>query len=520
MAVDARSSNDRLAVIIRRPFVVRPSSFVRRRSSSVVRPALEHTMSDTVVPTTPGVATERHERLSISTKLAFGAGDLGPAIATSILSFFQLFFLTTVAGLRPATAGTILLVVKIWDAVNDPFVGWLTDRTVSRHGRRRPWLLYGAVPFGLFFFLQWIVPPFDDTGKLIYYLILALLFDTAFSIVNVPYTALTPELTRDYNERTSLNAYRFAFSIGGALIAASLHQVIVTSFCADLQTCQGAAQQPGYIVASAIWALACTLPFLWCFAGTKERYAPETQSEEMPLIEQVRVAFSNRPYLFVIGIYLFSWLAVQVTASVLTFYMTFWMQRPDLIPLMLLGVQGSAFVFLFVWSAISRRIGKKAVYLIGMLFWIGVQSVLFFVQPGQETLAILMAVLAGVGVATAYLVPWSMMPDVIELDELRTGRRREGVFYGFMVLLQKLGLALGLFLVAQSLQAQGFNERVGIGEQPESALTAIRVMIGPVPTVVLICGIILTAFYPITRKRHEETLALLAKRRQDDKMTR
>jgi GPH family glycoside/pentoside/hexuronide:cation symporter len=131
-----------------------------------------------------------------------------------------------------------------------------------------------------------------------------------------------------------------------------------------------------------------------------------------------------------------------------------------------------------------------------------------------------MAVLAGVGVATAYLVPWSMMPDVIELDELRTGRRREGVFYGFMVLLQKLGLALGLFLVAQSLQAQGFNEQAGIGEQPESALTAIRVMIGPVPTVVLICGIILTAFYPITRKRHEETLALLAKRRQDDKMTR
>jgi GPH family glycoside/pentoside/hexuronide:cation symporter len=209
---------------------------------------------------------------------------------------------------------------------------------------------------------------------------------------------------------------------------------------------------------------------------------------------------------------LFSWLAVQVTASVLTFYITFWMRNPGLIPIMLLAVQGSAFAFLFVWSAISRRIGKKAVYLIGMVFWIGVQALLFFLQPDQVILAVVLAVLAGVGVATAYLVPWSMLPDVIELDELRTGQRREGVFYGFMVFLQKLGLALGLFLVGLVLELQGFDERASIGQQPESALTAIRVMIGPVPTVVLLCGIVLTAFYPITRQKHQETLAALKER--------
>jgi GPH family glycoside/pentoside/hexuronide:cation symporter len=180
---------------------------------------------------------------------------------------------------------------------------------------------------------------------------------------------------------------------------------------------------------------------------------------------------------------------------------------------MLLAVQGSAFAFLFVWSAVSRRIGKKAVYMIGMLFWIGVQAFLFFVQPGQVALAIALAVLAGVGVATAYLIPWSMMPDVIELDELRTGQRREGIFYGFMVFLQKLGLALGLFLVGLALEFQGFDERAGIGQQPESALTAIRVMIGPVPAAILICGIVLTAFYPITRRKHQELLAELEKRR-------
>jgi GPH family glycoside/pentoside/hexuronide:cation symporter len=106
-----------------------------------------------------------------------------------------------------------------------------------------------------------------------------------------------------------------------------------------------------------------------------------------------------------------------------------------------------------------------------------------------------------------------MMPDVIELDELHTGQRREGVFYGFMVFLQKLGLALGLFLVGLALEFQGFNEQASIGQQPDSALTAIRVMIGPVPAAILICGIVLTAFYPITRQKHQETLAALKERR-------
>lgn len=301
--------------------------------------------------------------------------------------------------------------MKIWDAVNDPMIGWLTDRTNTRWGRRRPWLLFGAAPFGLLFFLQWIVPPFDVTGKFIYYLIIALLFDTAFTVVNVPYAALTPELTRDYDERTSLNAYRFAFSIGGSLLGGILHQTIVSRYPADPQT--------GYLVAGAVMGVLIALPFLWCFLGARERYEPDPAARDLSLAEQIRYVFRNRPYLFVVGIYMFSWLAVQVTSAVLTFYITFWLRRADLIPTFLLAVQGSALAFLFVWNAVSRRIGKKAVYLVGGVIWIAVQSFLFFLQPEQITLAIILAIIAGAGVATAYLVPWSMMPDVIELDELK-----------------------------------------------------------------------------------------------------
>ncbi len=457
-------------------------------------------MADPAVRVTS--ATPTSPPIPFATKLAFGAGDLSPAIATIIPSFFQFFFLTQVAGLNPLMAGSVRAILTVWDAVNDPVIGWLSDRTRSKLGRRRPWILYGAVPFGIIYFLQWLVPPFDDTGKFIYYLIVGLLFNIAFTAVNVPYTALTAELTQDYDERTSLNAFRFAFSIGGSIVAGVLHPLIVERF---------APPTTGYLVSGAIWGGLTILPFFWCVAGTREQHSADDVQDEN-VIQQFRTALSNRPYLFVIGIYLFSWLAVQFTSTILVPYVTFWLQRPDLIGLMILGVQGSAFVCLFMWNAVSRRIGKKAVYMIGMIFWIGVQAALFFVQPDQSTLALVLAVLAGVGVATAYIVPWSMMPDVIELDVLETGQRREGVFYGLMVLLQKFGLAAGQFIIGVVLQNTGFIATEGQTNltQPASALFALRILIGPAPTVILLCGMALTAFYPITKAKHAEILARLA----------
>ncbi|MGL4650613.1 MAG: MFS transporter, partial [Caldilineaceae bacterium] len=145
------------------------------------------------------------EKLSFRVKFIYGLGDLGTAISAALRAFFLLFFLTDVARLDPGMAGWIVLITRVWDAVNDPMVGWLSDRTNTRWGRRRPWLLFGAVPFGVLLFMMWIVPPFDPWGLFFYYLVVGLLLDSVYTMINVPYTALTPELTRDYDERTSLN---------------------------------------------------------------------------------------------------------------------------------------------------------------------------------------------------------------------------------------------------------------------------------------------------------------------------
>ncbi len=471
----------------------------------------------------PGAYPEQNpqsEKLSLSTKLAYGAGDLGPAITANIMAFFLLVFFTNVAGIRPGVAGTILLIGKIWDAVNDPIVGVLSDRTQSRWGRRLPWLLYGAIPFGIFFFLQWLVPRFsvqeaaNGWGLFWYYVAIGIVFNSLYTVVNLPYTALTPELTQDYNERTTLTSFRFAFSIGGSIVSLILAQIIFARIADPKQH---------YLVLGAVCAVIAVLPLYWCVWGTRVRVSAfEAQRREshtpesLGLREQLRIVFNNRPFAYVTGIYFCSWLGVQITAAIIPYFAVNCMGLKDKdIPGVIIAVQATALLMLFVWSYISERVGKKAVYFMGMLLWIGAQAGLFFLQPSQRGLMYVLAVIAGFGVSTAYLIPWSMMPDVIELDELQTGQRREGIFYGFMILLQKVGLALALFLVGQALEWAGFVASTpgkGVSEQPASALLAIRLAIGPVPTVCLIIGIILAYFYPITREVHAEILLKLKER--------
>jgi GPH family glycoside/pentoside/hexuronide:cation symporter len=466
-----------------------------------------------------------NQKLDLKTKIAYGAGDLGPAITANISIFFLLVFFTNVAGIPAGLAGSILMIGKIWDAINDPIIGLLSDRTQSRRwGRRLPWLFYGAIPFGLVFFLQWIVPRFSAEASsniwplFWYYVAIGLLSQVFYTVVSLPYAAMTPELTENYDERTSLNSFRFAFSIGGSILSLILAQIIFARI---------SDREQQYLVLAAICAVISVLALYACIFGLRDRVlafeAKRTQVEEppsIPFLEQIKIVFSNRPYLFVIGIYLFSWLGVQVTATTIPYVVVNYMRLKESdVPSVMIAVQGTALLMLFVWSALSKKIGKTVVYFAGMSLWIIAAGGLFLLQPGQIALMYLLAVMAGFGVSTAYLVPWSLIPDVIDLDELQTGQRREGIFYGFMVLLQKLGLALGIFLVGNALETAGFQPAIP-GEttlpiQPDSALLAIRITVGPLPIIFLICGLLLMYFYPITREIHTEIMMKLKARREN-----
>ncbi len=536
------------------------------------------------------------EKLSFWTKLAYGAGDVGAAITANILVFYSLPFFTNVVGLSAGLAGSILMIGKISDAINDPIIGILSDRTQTRWGRRLPWMFWGIIPFGIFFFLQWIVPHFSDDKAVntwclfAYYVILGIVFNLAYTAVNLPYTALTPELTQDYHERTSLNSYRFAFSIGSSILSLVVALFI---FNTDLEA------QQQYLALGLTSALLAVAPIFWCAFSIQERgkqpfldrqkkrilgfillglgsirliadliqfvgnqpkidgfnvafllldlmvlafaitlifirpeshllannsvetIAEETEEVSVSFSEQLTIAFTNKPFLYVIGIYLCSWLAVQLTASILAYFVV------EVVGLSLgeftkttLAVQGTALLMLFFWQYVSRKIGKKAVYFLGMSLWIIAEIGLFSLGKGQIELLYIFAIMAGFGVSVAYLIPWSMIPDVIELDELQTGKRREGIFYGFMVLLQKLGLALGLFIVGWVLEKSGFQanlSNIGV-EQSPSVLLAIKSAISVIPGIFLVAGLVLTYFYPLTERVHQEIrLKLLEKKQADDR---
>jgi GPH family glycoside/pentoside/hexuronide:cation symporter len=456
--------------------------------------------------------------LNLKTKLAYGAGDLGPGMTANLMAFSFLFFLANVAGLNPAIASLVLLVGRVWDGINDPIIGVLSDRTRSRWGRRHSWMIWGSIPFGLGFILIWLVPDWPLGLKFIYYAVAGIIFYTAYTAVNLPYAALTAELTKDYDGRTELTTFRLAFSLFGAVSALALG-LVLSFVIADTQ------QQ--HAVLGVICAVISVLALHWCIWGTMPRAralglldAPVTESgtarTEMPLRQQLAIAFRNRPFLFVVGIYMFSWLGLQITAAIIPFYAVNWMQLDSYFPAAL-AVQGSAIVMIFLCNALSKRVGKRGLYFMGVGSWILVQGGLFFLQPNQVGLMYALCVIASFGVATTYLVPWSMLPDVIELDELQTGQRREGIFYAFMTLLQKMGLAVGIFLVGIALSTAGFVEAVPgqpLPPQPDSALFAIRIAIGPLPTVCLILGMILTYFYPITREVHAEILLKLQAKRE------
>lgn len=462
-------------------------------------------------------APKADSRITLPAQLAYGAGDLGTGMTANLVAFSFLVFLTTVAGLPPALAGSVVLLGKAWDAINDPIIGLLSDRTRSRWGRRHPWLLFGAIPFGLCVVLMWSTPNFDNTWLTFgYYALASILFHTAYTVVNLPYAALTAELTDDYDERTGLTSFRLAFSLTGAVLGLVIGLVLSQLLADNLQL--------QYQLLGILMATVAVVFLGWCVWGTlplaraRGLLDPRVEEEgsQGNFWAEIKSALSNRAYQCVIGVYLCSWLALQVTASIIPFFAVSWMGLGSYFQVALI-VQGSAIGMLFVCNALCRRWGKRKLYFIGITSWILVQGGLFFLQPGQNVLLYGLCFAASFGVATTYLIPWSMLPDVVELDELQTGRRREGVFYSFMTLLQKMGLALGLFLVGIALELAGFVASTPGGpipEQPQSALLAIRIAIGPLPTLALILSLGLAWLYPITREKHAEIRAQLAARRE------
>jgi GPH family glycoside/pentoside/hexuronide:cation symporter len=453
------------------------------------------------------------QRLPIWRKVAYGAGDSGFSLTSTALALLYLFFLVNVVGLDPAAAGLSLGIGRLWDAFNDIFIGTLSDRTRSRWGRRRPYLLFGAIPLGIAFVLMWLVPTTDQQSLLLlYYTAMYILFDTLFTLTNVPYIALTPEIAPTYDERTSLHSYRMAFSIGFGLIGAVAPLAIVDAIAGSSPSV--AELRSAYAAMAVILGLFSIFPIYITFVAVREN--PEYQALPAPPLRQsFRIAAANKAFLIAIGIYLLTWIPIDLIQFVLVFLLRdyFGLSNDDVNVVFFL-LFGTAILALPLWVWVSHRWNKNRAYQVGIAFLAVVLVALSFTAPGQPVLTVVLAIMAGIGLSAAHAIPLAMLPDTIEWDELRTSNRQEAAYYSVVTLTQKLIGAATIALTGALLTATGYVQTTdSSAAQPESAINAIRLLVGLLPAAIFVAGIVLCHFYPLTRERHARLLRAIEKKR-------
>ncbi|MBM3151127.1 MAG: MFS transporter [Chloroflexi bacterium] len=448
------------------------------------------------------------DRLPWYVKLAYGSTDFGFAFTDSAIAVVYMIFLTNVIGLALEAVFLITLIRMTWDYINDPIIGFLTDRTRTRWGRRRPYLLFGIIPYGIAFAMLWWHPPVaSETWLVVYYTIAWLVYDTILTLVSMPYFALTPELTQDYDERTSLTSFRMAFSIVGGLVAYTVWLMALG---------ERAPENGSHIfTVAAIFGAISAFPMLFTFFAAKERPAYVGQSRPS-LRESLRAARTNRPFLFAAGIFLFTWTAISIIEPTLLYFLKYRMQLPDDTADLVAGtVFISALVVLPFWLWVSKKTDKRKSYIAGMLFLSAVICTLIFISPFMGLPVIIaLAALAGIGVSAVHVLTWAMIPDAVEVDELASGHRHEGIFYALVTLFRKIAASVAVSLIPLVWKASGYV--ADAAQQNETAITAIRIMVGPVPSLFLLGGILFAVFYPLSREAHRETRDKIAARAAAD----
>ena len=455
----------------------------------------------------------KSERLTIWQKIGYGLGDIYGGGSGVVISFYYLIFLTDVVRISPALAGTVILISKIYDSITDPFEGIIADRTRTRLGRRRPYLLAGIpLVFLSFFALFYPYSMASETTRFISVMLSYLFFSTVVSIVMLNYNALHAEITLDYHERSSLSSIRIFFSTVASIVAALVPLEIVKIF-PDVHE--------GYIVMGLAFGAFFALPYVATVSAVKER--PEFQRPPEPFNWRKAFIepFKNRTFVYTLAMYLFAFVAIDTVSTIVAYFVKYYLQRSSEVSYVNGTLLVAQVVSLPFYVALSKRSSKSKGYILGLAIWVVAMIFSFLLSPASSTLWIyLFATVVGLGTGGIVVMIYAIFPDIPDVDELASGERREGIYAALVTFIRKFSSALAIFAVSNAIGVAGYvppvqqtiNGATKLIEQPQSAtfLLVLRLIFMLLPIVLLAFALYFAARFPLTPALHQRLNRYLA----------
>ena len=446
-------------------------------------------------------------KLTVPFQLGFGVGQVGGSILANTPALILLFFMTDVLAIPPALAGLAVFIPKAWVIVFDPVMGRISDHTQSLWGRRRPYILAGALGCGVGFYFLFDVPAFDSVlNRFLYMSVVFTLVSTAFSIFSVPYLAKAGELAPTYKDRTTIMSYRIVFQSVGILIGIGMVKYLVE---------WGGGGLAGYAFMGTVLGAVCMASMLSPFFVTRNTRTETAEAPSVSLTKQVRTAWRNKPYLILTSATILYWVAASCVYAGLPYMFDYViLGSAGLLFDMALYMTMAGFVAIPAWAWLAGRIGKKPTYYISMLAYCLTMLSWLTAAPEQDLHVIVRGILVGLTNTGLLMTAVAMLPDTIEFDQITTGMRREGIFSGFWMAIEKAGNALGALVVGVILSLMGFVESAGgvRVEQTEGAINGILVAYAVVPVTLMLISLVILRWY-----RLDETM--LRSLQSEKKMT-
>lgn len=455
--------------------------------------------------------------IMLKEKIGYGLGDMASSMFWKLFGSYLMIFYTDVFGMPAAAVGTMFLVTRVWDSAFDPVVGILADRTHSRRGKFRPYLLFLAVPFALIGILTFTTPQWSLTAKIIYAYATYSLMMMVYSAINVPYASLLGVISADPHDRNLLAVYRMLFAYLGSFIALLLFMPMVNVFS------RGHSEQYGWMMAVVVIAVACAALFYGCFALTRERVKPIKEVQN-PLKEDLKDLFHNRPWWILLGAGIAALVFNSIRDGATVYYFKYFIVKENHETVSLFGLsfvlsglylavgQAANIIGVMLAAPVSNRIGKKKTYMWSMICATLLSIVFYWLDRDDIALIFTFQVLISICAGSIFPLLWSMYADCADYSELKTGNRATGLIFSSSSMSQKFGWAIGSAVTGWLLAYFGFRANA---VQNEQAIQGIKMFLSFLPAVGTVLSVAFISLYPLSEKKMKEITEELEERRRN-----